>query len=111
MTFSDFKSHTNPLFLQLKLLKVCDIIKQQQFKLVYEFFKNLLPTDLQRIFELNNDIHSYQTNSAQNIFYIYLEFTQQPMVINLLNTIVLFCGTLQLKITLQLIMIVRIMFL
>ena len=26
LTFSDFNSHTNPLFLQLKLLKVCDII-------------------------------------------------------------------------------------
>ena len=56
MTFSDFNSHTNPLFLQLKLLKVCDIIKQQQLKLVYEFYKNLLPTDLQSIFELNSDI-------------------------------------------------------
>ena len=64
MTFSDFKSHTNHLVLQLKLLKVCDIIKQQQLKLVYEFYKNLLPTDLQSIFELNSDIHSYQTNSA-----------------------------------------------
>ena len=64
MTFSDFNSHTNPLFLQLKLLKVLDIIKQQQLKLVYEFYKNLLPTDLQSIFELNSDIHSYQTNSA-----------------------------------------------
>ena len=64
MTFSDFNSHTNPLFLQLKLLKVRDIIKQQQLKLVYEFYKNLLPTDLQSIFELNSDIHSYQTNSA-----------------------------------------------
>ena len=28
------------------------------------FIKNLLPTDLQSIFELNSDIHSYQTNSA-----------------------------------------------
>ena len=27
MTFSDFNSHTNPLFLQLKPLKVHDIIK------------------------------------------------------------------------------------
>ena len=64
MTFSDFKCHTNPLFLQSKLLKVRDIIKQQQLKLVYEFYKNLLPTDLQSISELNSDIHSYQTHSA-----------------------------------------------
>ena len=29
MTFSDFNSHTNPLFIDFKLLKVRDIIKSQ----------------------------------------------------------------------------------
>ena len=38
MTFSDFNSHTNHLFIDLKLLKVRDIIKSQQLKLVYEFY-------------------------------------------------------------------------
>ena len=46
------------------MMKIKLLIKQQQLKLVYEFYKNLLPTDLQSIFELNSDIHSYQTNSA-----------------------------------------------
>ena len=40
MTFSDFNSHTNPLFIDLKLLKVRDVIKSQQLKLVYELFDN-----------------------------------------------------------------------
>ena len=64
MTFSDYNSHTNPLFINLKLLKVRDIIKSQQLKLVYEFYKNLLPTDLQGLFEFDSDVHLYQTNSA-----------------------------------------------
>jgi len=39
MTFADFNSHTNHIFCDLKLLKVRDIIKVQQIKLVYEFYK------------------------------------------------------------------------
>ena len=40
MTFSDFHCHTNPIFLEPKLLKVREIIKSQQLKLSYEFYKN-----------------------------------------------------------------------
>jgi hypothetical protein len=64
MTFSDFNSHTNPLFINLKLLKVRDIIKSQQLKLVFEFHKNTLPTDLLNMFELNSDFHNYETISS-----------------------------------------------
>ena len=32
LTFSDFNSHTNPLFIELELLKVRDIIKSHQLK-------------------------------------------------------------------------------
>ena len=68
MTFSDFNSHTNPLFIDLKLLKVRDIIKSQQLKLVYEFYKNLLPTDLQSLFVFDSDVHDYQTNRFSKHF-------------------------------------------
>ena len=65
MTFSDFRSHTNPLFIELKLLKVVrDIIKSQQLKLVYEFIKNDFPTDLQNLFTLSSDIHKHNLNSV-----------------------------------------------
>ena len=52
MTFSDFNSRTNSLFSDLKLLKVQDIVKSQQLKLVYEFFDKVLPDDLQTLFDL-----------------------------------------------------------
>ena len=58
MTFSDFNSHTNHLFIDLKLLKVRDIIKSQQLKLVYDFYNNVLPTDLQNLFIFSSDIHT-----------------------------------------------------
>ena len=58
MTFSDFRSHSNPLFLDLKLLKVRDIIKSQQLKLVYDFCNNILPIDLQNLFKFSVDTQS-----------------------------------------------------
>ena len=64
MTFSDFNSHTNPLFMNLKLLKVREIIKSQQLKLAYEFYKIQLPPSIQNLFQLDSDIHNYETNSS-----------------------------------------------
>ena len=46
ITFSDFDSHANPLFIDLKILKVHDVIKLQQQKLAYEYCNNLIPQDL-----------------------------------------------------------------
>ena len=67
MTFSDFNSHTTPLFIDLKLLKIRDIIKLQQLKLVYEFCKDVLPDDLQNLFKFSSDVHS--TNLTLNSVY------------------------------------------
>ena len=67
MTFSDFNSHTTPLFIDLKLLKIRDIIKFQQLKLVYEFCKDALPDDLQNLFKFSSDVHS--TNLTLNSAY------------------------------------------
>ena len=36
MTSSDFNSHTSPLFIELRLLKIRDIIKCQQLHELYE---------------------------------------------------------------------------
>ena len=47
-------------------IKVRDIIKSQQLKLVYEFCNGQLPTKLQKLFRFNSDIHSYGTRSASN---------------------------------------------
>ena len=51
LTFSDFDSHANPLFIELKILKVPDVIKLQQLKLTYEYNNNLIPQDLRTFFK------------------------------------------------------------
>ena len=61
MTFSDFNSHTTPLFMNLKLLKIREIIKIHQLKLVYGFYSKTLPIELQTLFVFNSDIHNHET--------------------------------------------------
>ena len=66
MTFSDFNCHTNPLFISLKLLKIRDIIKIHQLKLVYSFYFNMLPFELKNLFKFVRNMHNRVTRSATN---------------------------------------------
>ena len=66
-------SHANSLFIDLKLLKVRDVINVQQSKLVYDYFTNNLPIDLTKLFSLSSEIHTtdLHLNSARkNLFHI-----------------------------------------
>ena len=63
---ADFNSHTNELFDKNQLLKLDDIIKAEQLKLVFNFKDNKLPKDLQNLFQLNSEIHSHITRNAKN---------------------------------------------
>ena len=64
--FSDFNSHTNPLFTDLKILKVDDVIKLILLKFIYEFKHDLSPSEISNIFESCTDIHNYNTRSTIN---------------------------------------------
>ena len=69
MTFAPFNSHIpNQTFIDLKLLKVRDIIKLNQLKLIYNFQCTTLPDDLMSLFTLSSEIRtSYQVlNSVVN---------------------------------------------
>ena len=73
MTFSDFNSHTNQLFIDLKILKVRNIIDLQQLQLVYDFYDNRLPKDLKNLFTFSSDIHTtnFKLKSAyKNLIHI-----------------------------------------
>jgi len=72
MTFAPFTAHTNQIFIDLKILKVREVIKLNQLRLCYDFLNNNLPTDLMTLFKLSSDIRSVnQTNSVvNNLFYI-----------------------------------------
>ena len=58
ITFSDFDSHANPLFIDLKILKVHDVIKLQQLKHAYEYCNNLIPYNLRNLFNCSYEIHT-----------------------------------------------------
>ena len=54
--FPDINSHTNPIFLNIGLPNVRDIVKLQQLTLVYAYFGSSIPKDLQNLFSTNTDI-------------------------------------------------------
>ena len=58
ITFSDYRSSSNPIYCSLGLLKVRDIIKHQQLKLAYEYFDKLLPDDICQLFTQSREVVS-----------------------------------------------------
>ena len=57
MTFSDFNSHTNQLFIDLKILLVILLI-YNNYNWFMIFYDNRLPKDLKNLFTFSSDIHT-----------------------------------------------------
>ena len=70
MTFSDFRSPTNHLFIKHKILKVRDVILLHQLKLVYDFFANKLPIDLMSLLKKGSEVHNYQLRRRVHVPHI-----------------------------------------
>ena len=68
MTFAPYNSNVDQSFLDLKLLKVREVIKLQQLKVVYDFHDKSLPDDLMGLFKLSTTVHTTNQilNSALN---------------------------------------------
>lgn len=62
LCFSDFDAHANPLYINLKILKVRDIINLNLIKLAYEFTTNSLPTDNQSLFRFSRNVVTSNMN-------------------------------------------------
>ena len=56
-----YNSHTDPLFVDLNILKFNDVVDVELMKLMYNHSKNLLPNPIQSLFTLNRDVHHYNT--------------------------------------------------
>ena len=56
-----------PLFIDLKILKIHDVIKLQQLKLAYEYCNNLIPHDLRKLFNCSSDIHTTSLTSLNSV--------------------------------------------
>ena len=75
INFANFNSHSVSLFKECKFLKMGDIIKIEKIKFAYQFQKNSLPIDLNRI--LNRNINKYNTRNM----------TKQGLVVPKINTV------------------------
>ena len=66
---SSFLAHTDPIFKNLKLLKVSDIFLHKQLKFYYNFINNQLP-EYFRNFQIKpaSEIHNYNTRNRNYLF-------------------------------------------
>ena len=64
MTFAPFNSNTDESYIELGFLKVREVIKTNQLKVVYDFYDKKLPDDLMSLFVLSSNVHA--TNRALN---------------------------------------------
>ena len=67
MTFSEYNSHSSPLFQKLKILKVTDLIYMYSPLLIYDYYSNRLPLIFDHFFKTINKVHQYQTRLARKI--------------------------------------------
>ena len=58
--FAPFNSHTNHMFFDNKLFKIC----MEQLKLVFVFKNKNLPIELLDLFKLSSDINSHNTRNV-----------------------------------------------
>ena len=66
-----FDVHTDPIFKELKILKLDDIYLFHLGKFMYLFQNNLLPRPFSNLILRTNQVHNYNTRSSnQNLFYV-----------------------------------------
>ena len=70
MTFSDPRSHSEPLLKSLRLLKFSDINHLEIVSFVYQWYHKLSPSCFVNYFNPVSSIHSYNTRQSQidNLF-------------------------------------------
>ena len=78
MTFSDPRSHSEPLLKTLRLLKFSDIIHLEILSFVYQWYHKLRPSCFVNYFNPVSSIHSYNTRHSQidNLFVKSVHATQ-----------------------------------
>ena len=67
MTNSKYNAHTEPLFKQLRLLKVNNIFDVQCLKFWYKFFNKKLPNYFRDMFKYNYELHDIVTRSHDRL--------------------------------------------
>ena len=63
---SGYNAHTMPIFSELKILKLEDMIELQLGRFIYCLYNNTIPEPLKSFFSINSEKHSYNTRNRQN---------------------------------------------
>ena len=66
MTFSNFDEHSSPLFKNLNLIKLHDLVSYQIAIFMYKFKNRSLPLVFNNVFTEVCEVHQYNTGSAAN---------------------------------------------
>ena len=61
INLSKYNSHTDPIFINLKLLKIADLFKFQTLTLHYKIERGLSPANIRSLVTRNTDVHQYHT--------------------------------------------------
>ena len=61
LNLAAYNAPSNPIFKQLKLLKLEDIIEMELLKLMYQVMHNQAPISICNLFPINANIHNYNT--------------------------------------------------
>ena len=69
-TFSGYYDHTNPVFIQLKIIKFKDLVYLQNAIFVYNFYSSKLPQTFDKYFILVDQRHNYNTRHASRSSYL-----------------------------------------
>jgi len=66
ITRSKYNAPTNPLYVEVKTLKLNDITKLEMLKFIYDYQKSNLPASLLNLFQLNENIHDHNTRATRD---------------------------------------------
>ena len=69
ITYSKPDEHSDPLFKQLELLKLVDLVVFHNALFMYQYHKNLLPKSFNNFFEAVSSKHQYNTRFASRLTY------------------------------------------
>jgi len=67
ITFSDFRRHSKPLFRKLANLPLEEINNVATAIFTYKFFNNMLPSTFDKFFQLDKELHEYNTRGSEKI--------------------------------------------
>ena len=68
ITCNSYFAHSEPLFKQLCLLKICDIYKCQLLKFIFKLTHKQLPQYFEQFtFTFRNQLHNYATRTCRNV--------------------------------------------